>query len=501
MSIKGDKTIDGIDISTLSLHSHMKVIRICDDCGSEDEVVIRDVYKRRIRSKNKDNKDYCWRCARKRAGFLRRKGKLLLADGYFREYKGDKRVFLHRLIMEKSIGRDLLDNEIVHHIDGDKKNNSISNLVIAENESDHQKIHGSLQRQAFKLVQSGLIKFDKTSHMYFLDNNLTSDRIPISLGFDEVAILQNKNICRSRLDVDISSEVFRGISLAVPIMASNMSAVVDAEFCIQLYKLGALGVMHRALPDERLVSSVKQIAAQCSIVCASVGLGDNQFDLARKLFDAGANVIFIDVAHGYSDFVIEMGRKLKKEFSGVKVVLGNTINTDMMFEVNDFADAVKVGIANGLACKTKNTAACNEKQFTSVSKFKDISVQLGLPIISDGSIREPADFTKAIAAGANSVMAGSIFARCSDSPAETILIDGIRKKIYAGMASREVQEQWRNGVKKGTCTEGIIKYLDVGESSDELIDRYIGALRSGITYAGAKDIKGFQQLAKFVRVK
>lgn len=349
-----------------------------------------------------------------------------------------------------------------------------------------------------ELTSRDIIRYHP-EHGYYINPWCDIPTIPESLGFSDIGILQAKNICKSRLDTDISSEVFRGVVRPIPMMASNMLSVANAEFCIRLYELGALGVMHRAALDDKLVPEVAKIAAKCEVVCASVGIDDTQFFLAKRLVNAGANVIFIDVAHGYSDIVIELSRKIKKEL-GVCVVPGNTINVDMLEEVADFADALKIGIGGGLSCETKNTAACHEKQFTAVLKFSKRAKELGVPIISDGGIREPADLTKAIAAGANSVMAGGIFARCPESAAETVEVAGCRKKVYAGMASRHVQNAWKNGVKKGTCPEGKISYLDIGEPVENLLERYTGALRSGITYAGARDVPGFQNLVKFVRV-
>lgn len=168
----------------------------------------------------------------------------------------------------------------------------------------------------------------------------------------------------------------------------------------------------------------------------------------------------------------------------------------MLHETCDFVDAIKVGIAQGFACETKNTAGCTEKQFSAVFKFKELSKQYGIPVISDGSLREPADFTKAIAAGANSVMAGKVFAACPESAAEVI----DNKKLYAGMASRYVQNKWRGGLKDGTCPEGGIRYLDIGEPLEQLLERYSGALRSGITYAGGTCIEDFQKEVEFVRL-
>jgi IMP dehydrogenase len=322
---------------------------------------------------------------------------------------------------------------------------------------------------------------------------------PISLGFDNIAISQKKNILPSRLNAGIKSEVIRDVFLDIPMMAANMSTVVNSEFCILLERYGALGVMHRADDPDNIIYEIKKISEKCKNVAASVGIGDDQFYFCSKLVNNGANIIFVDIAHGYSDWVLEFGRKIKKEF-GVKVVVGNTTNIEMLKEASDFADAVKVGIAQGYACETKNTAGCTERQFSAVLKFKEISKQYGIPIISDGGTREPADFTKAIAAGANSIMAGKIFAECPESAAEIVKINDIDKKLYAGMASEYVQKSWKGKVKEGTCTEGGVRFLDIGIELYKLLERYSGALRSGISYSGARDIKSLQDNVEFVRL-
>lgn len=323
---------------------------------------------------------------------------------------------------------------------------------------------------------------------------------PISLGFENVAIIQKKNACQSRLDVDISSEVIKGVIRPTPFIASNMSTVCNANFCRQLYQQGALGILHRAALDDVLEEQTRLISRWCEHVAVSVGIGDSQKLLADKLIRAGANIITVDIAHGYCDAVIEMGKWLKRNYTDVKIILGNTTNIDMLHEVKYIADALKVGIAQGFACETKNTAGCTEKQFSAVYKFRELSRELGIPIISDGAIREPADAVKAIGAGANSIMAGSIFARCPESAAITTNIDGYDKKIYAGMASRFVQDKWKGGLKDGTCPEGGIRYLELGEILSKMIERYSGALKSGITYSGGNNIRSFQNIVEFVRI-
>ncbi len=348
-----------------------------------------------------------------------------------------------------------------------------------------------------ELLKQGLLVGDE--HIGFKTNPYLD--MPKSLGFTDVAIDQGMNQCLSRLDADIRTEVFRGVWLDVPLIASNMSSVVNAEFCIQLQKLGALGIMHRAFGDiSAYLREVRKISNVSQVVAASVGVGTSQVELATQLVEVGANVITIDIAQGYSQAVIDTGRAIKKNHPSIKLVIGNTINTELMYLVDDFADGVKVGIAQGSACLTKNTAGCTEKQFSAVLKFKEVSRKLGLPILSDGGTKEPGDFTKAIAAGANSVMAGQIFARCPESAADVVDVNGSFKKMYFGMASREAQVRWRGGLKPGTCPEGQTLLLEMGESAASLVERYSGALRSGITYAGATDTKSFQDVARFIRL-
>jgi IMP dehydrogenase/GMP reductase len=347
------------------------------------------------------------------------------------------------------------------------------------------------------LVRNGLIVGD--SNVGFKVNPYLE--MPRSLSFSDVALKQGENLSSSRLDTDIRSEFARGLYLDIPLIAANMSSVVNADFCIQLRKLGALGIMHRAYASEAdYIEQVKKIAKESDIVAASVGVGLSQIGLAAMLVSAGANVIVIDIAQGYSKAVIETGREIKKKNPHIKLVVGNTINTQLMYEVDDFADAVKVGIAQGSACLTKNTAGCTKKQWTAVNEFKEVSKKLGLPIISDGSIKEAGDFTKSIAAGANSAMAGSIFARCPESAAELVDVDGTPKKVYFGMASRMAQDKWRGGLKPGTCPEGQTLYLSLGESVANLLERYSGALRSGLTYVGSRNINEFQERATFERL-
>jgi IMP dehydrogenase len=322
----------------------------------------------------------------------------------------------------------------------------------------------------------------------------------LSLGFENVAIKQKKNKVTSRSNVNISSEIIRGVNVEVPLIASNMQSVVNSDFYIKLHKLGAFAILHRALKEHEYISEVKKVTEQCQWVAVSIGVSEDQYDLASKLIKNGANIIVIDIAHGYSDSVIQLGRIIKQHYPHIKMVVGNTTNVSMLEEVADFADGIKVGLSNGFACETKNTAGCIEKQFSAVYKFHELSRKYDIPVISDGGIREPADFVKSIAACANSVMAGKIFAACPESAAPEVMdVNGSMKKCYQGMASRSTQEEWLGKLKNG-CPEGTVRYLEIGEPVKNLIERYSGALRSGISYGGGKDIESFQSNVEFVRL-
>ena len=322
-----------------------------------------------------------------------------------------------------------------------------------------------------------------------------------SYRFCDVAIKQRENICKSRLDVKVDSEVILGIRRPIPLIAANMSTVTNANFCIQLYKLGALGVLHRAFPNtDDYINEVKKIAKECPVAAASVGVKEHDYVLVKQLVEAGANCLVVDIAHGFCDPCLQVCKYIKLHYPTVRVMAGNTVNPDMIPMFYKWVDAIKIGIGGGSACSTANTAGCTKNQFSAVYDCRELSNQYGIPIISDGSIKLPGDFSKAIGAGASAVMGGSIFARCPESAGIIVEVEGVKKKIYSGMASLAVQEQWKNGLKPNTCAEGKTLFLDLGEPVDKLLERYSGALRSAITYAGYDNIGDFKRGCEFILI-
>lgn len=493
------KTLDNKIINDFSkLKRTYRVLKICDSCSTES----KPQWRHAKASREKWNKDLCGPCTRSKnhERIKTRYGRKIKAGipgnyVFLWDERRKKYVGEHQLIWEERTGFKVAGTDIkIHHINGQKDNNLPENLCAVFGHADHRKLHARLEKIAFELVKRGVIYFNHDTCEYFINPSVKMSTAPISLGFEDIAILQKKAIVRSRTDVNITSEIMRNIVLNIPLIAANMSTVTNVEFCILLEKLGGMGVLHRASSNDLLEQWTSQIAQYNKLVAVSIGIGASQLDLAKKLIRANANIIFIDVAHGYCDPVIDLGRKIKKFAPDVHIVVGNTIHPGLFAESADFASAVKVGIAQGFACETKNTAGVTEKQFSAIQKCIMASKIYGLPMISDGGIREPADFVKAIAAGASSVMAGKIFASCPESAAQ---LSENGEKIYAGMASRFVQEQWHGHVKNDT-PEGGIRYLPLGESAENLLKRYAGSLRSGISYAGCSNIQNFQDNVDFV---
>lgn len=261
-----------------------------------------------------------------------------------------------------------------------------------------------------------------------------------SLTFDDVMLDQNKCVVNSRSEIITTSEVIRGIFRPVPIIGSNMTSVMNADFAIKLWELGALGVLHRAYKDVNIYyKEVEKVANNCEIVCASIGINNNSFDLFCELRRRGMNCVFIDVAHGWQERAIALVKDIKETYPEIKIVVGNFINpaafqdfiiTETLWELTKvipLVDAFKIGIGQSPVCETAFTAGAGMGQLSAVLRCQEIAKNYGIPIISDGGISAPHHFVKALAASANSVMMGRVLAMCPESAAETVWISNSRE--------------------------------------------------------------------------
>lgn len=312
-----------------------------------------------------------------------------------------------------------------------------------------------------------------------------------ALTFDDVLIVPAYSEVESRLAPDTTSPV---LDLDVPLISANMDTVTGPRMAIAMSDAGGLGVLHRFMPKEELLAAIEEVRDHTEDVAVSVGIGEPErfVEWCDTLIDAGATVIVLDVAHGHQRRVIEC--LLEYGDREATMIAGNVATLVGARDLEEVgADHVKVGIGPGAACTTREVTGVGVPQFTAV---RDTS-RYGISVIADGGVKNTADFVKAIAAGADAVMCGSLFAGCTESPGELIETkDGLRKE-YRGMSSAEARSEF-----------GLTEHIAEGKSGSvpytgpvqQTVEQYKKALQSAMSYVGAHTIPEFQKKAQFVRV-
>jgi IMP dehydrogenase len=244
------------------------------------------------------------------------------------------------------------------------------------------------------------------------------------------------------------------------------------------------------------------------LVGAAVGVSADNIDRVSELVKAGVDVITVDTAHGHSKGVIDMVKNVKKLYPELEVIAGNIATAEAATALADAgADAVKVGIGPGSICTTRIVAGVGVPQLYAVFECAKALRGRGIPVIADGGIKQTGDIVKAIAAGASTIMAGSLFAGVEESPGETIIYEGRKFKSYRGMGSVDAMAkgskdryfQDETDVVTKLVPEGIVGRVPYKGTLAEIVYQYIGGLRAGMHYCGAATIKQLQE-AKFVKI-
>jgi len=243
-------------------------------------------------------------------------------------------------------------------------------------------------------------------------------------------------------------------------------------------------------------------------VAAAVTVTSDTIDRVSELVRNSVDAIVIDTAHGHSKGVIEMARKVKHHFPELQLIIGNIATAEAAIDLMKAgADGVKVGIGPGSICTTRVIAGIGMPQLSAVYEVAKALKGTGIPVIADGGIRYTGDIVKAIAAGASSIMAGSLFAGVDESPGETIIFEGRKFKTYRGMGSIEAMQKGskdryfqdaEDDIKK-LVPEGIVGRVPYKGSLSEVIHQMVGGLRAGMGYTGSSDINSLHQ-AKFIKI-
>ncbi len=329
-----------------------------------------------------------------------------------------------------------------------------------------------------------------------------------SLTFDDVLLLPRySDVLPSQTDISLS--LSKSINLKVPFLSSAMDTVTESKMAIAIALSGGIGIIHRNLSIKEQTKEIIKVNKKKLLVGAAVGTNEDDVDRAKSLVDNGCDLIVIDTAHGHSKKVLKILSKLKKDNKSIPICVGNIATGDAAKKLyNSGADIIKVGIGPGSICTTRMVAGIGVPQISAIMEVKKALYKKKIKIISDGGIKFSGDIAKALAAGADAIMMGSIFAGTDESPGKKFRIKGKTYKQYRGMgsigamssgsANRYFQKSFRD--KSKFVPEGVEGRVEYKGNVSKIIYQLQGGLRSSMGYIGAKNLKQISKNAKFIKI-
>ncbi|WP_445756307.1 IMP dehydrogenase [Polaribacter sp.] len=383
----------------------------------------------------------------------------------------------------------------------------------------------ALEVRKVKRAESGMIidpvTLTLTANVFDAKSNMREH------GIGGIPIVDNEGILKGivtnrdlRFEHDDARPIVEVMTSQDLITADVGTSLKDAEKILQKNKIEKLLIVDENYKLKGLITfrditkvTQKPIANKDSfgrlMVAAAIGVTPDALERTEALVNAGVDAIVIDTAHGHSKGVVVVLIKVKEKFPNLDVVVGNIATAEAaQFLVASGADGVKVGIGPGSICTTRVVAGVGYPQFSAVLEVAAAIKGSGVPVIADGGIRYTGDIPKAIAAGADSVMLGSLLAGTKESPGETIIFEGRKFKSYRGMGSVEAMRQGskdryfqdvEDDIKK-LVPEGIVGRVPYKGDLFESIHQFIGGLKAGMGYCGAKDIETLKKNGKFVKI-
>ena len=376
-----------------------------------------------------------------------------------------------------------------------------------------------------KRAESGMIidpvTLDTDSLVIDAKNNMKKYKIGgipiVSKTGKLVGIVTNRDL---RFEKDNSKKLSEVMTSKNLITAKAGTSMSQAEEILQTHKIEKLPVVDSKgiliglitfrdinKHSEKPTSNKDKLGRL--MVSAAIGTDKDYKKRAQQLIKSGVDALVVDTAHAHSSRVGDVLKNLKDSFSEVDIVVGNIATADAAnYLKENGADGIKVGIGPGSICTTRVVAGVGYPQLSAVLEVSEVLKNSKIPLIADGGIRYTGDISKAIAAGADSVMLGSLLAGTEESPGETIIYDGRKFKTYRGMGSVEAMQkgskdryfQSEQSDKKKLVPEGIVGRVPYKGQLNESIHQFIGGLRSGMGYCGAKDIASLKKSSKFVKI-
>ena len=338
----------------------------------------------------------------------------------------------------------------------------------------------------------------------------------VNSGKKLIGIVTNRDL---RFEKDLKKKVSEVMTKDHLVTAKEDVDLIKAENILQQHKIEKLLITDNenklvGLITFKDIIKVKQHPLSCKDefgrlrVAAAVGVSKDTFERIEALVNSGVDAIVIDTAHGHSKGVIQLLKEVKKEFKNLDVVVGNIATGEAAKDLaHAGADGIKVGIGPGSICTTRVIAGVGMPQLSAIINVAEAIKDAGIPVIADGGIRFTGDISKALAAGASSVMMGSMFAGTEESPGETIIYEGRKFKSYRGMGSLEAMQKGskdryfqenEDDIKK-LVPEGISARVPYKGTLKEVMHQLIGGLRAGMGYCGAENLESLKG-AKFVKI-
>lgn len=342
-----------------------------------------------------------------------------------------------------------------------------------------------------------------------------------ALTFDDVLLVPQYSEITPDM-ADVSTKLTNTFKINVPFLSAAMDTVSEHKLVTALALAGGLGVIHKnmSIADQaKEVEMVKNyefdneknkrvLIDKKGRLCvgAAIGVTADMMDRVHALMDAGVDVFVLDSAHGDSKNIINAIKNLRLEYPSMELIAGNVATYEGALDLMKAgASAVKVGMGPGSICTTRIIAGIGVPQLQAVMDCARASKEMNVPIIADGGIKYSGDVVKALAAGANTVMLGGLFATCEEAPGDIYESNGKKYRTYRGMGSIEAMTKgstdryFQTGHKKFVA-EGVQGIVEVKTTVEELVFQLIGGLKAGMGYCGSKDIPTLQEKGTFIKI-
>ena len=317
-----------------------------------------------------------------------------------------------------------------------------------------------------------------------------------SLSYNDILLVPKYSDIISRKEVDISSPLDSARSLDLPIISSPMDTITESTMANAMATAGGLGIIHRYNSIEMQVQHAYQVQ-DSDKKAAAIGITGDYLERVQALYEVGVRILCLDVAHGHHILMKKAIENLKSLYSDIHIMAGNVATQSGFEDLSSWgADSIRCNIGGGSICSTRTQTGHGVPGLQTIFDCFSANVKRDVKIIADGGIRNSGDMVKALAAGADFVMVGSLLAGSIETPGDIIYSsDGKKRKIYRGMASKEAQHSWRG---KHSSNEGISTTVGYKGSTSDILNDLERGIRSGLSYSGARTLTELQVNAEFI---